>query len=83
VQKFFYVIVLLFLVGILSGCASSIDNLQRESARNIDTIIHPKDIQITDIQRGAMNVNWKATVIDGTVYSCSADDMVRRVYCVK
>ena len=67
----------------LAGCASNIQSLQRESARNIGNNLKPSDITITDVKRGALNVEWKATTPDGTTYDCNADDMVRRVNCVK
>jgi uncharacterized protein YcfL len=54
----------------IAGCASN-NNLR------------PSDITITDVNRGAFNVDWKATTPDGTTYDCNADDMVRRVNCVK
>ncbi|MHB1350321.1 MAG: hypothetical protein ACYCYR_10660 [Desulfobulbaceae bacterium] len=68
---------------VLAACASNVQSLQRESARNIGNNLKPSDITITNVQRGAMNVDWKAATPDGTVYDCSADDMVRRVNCVK
>jgi len=67
----------------LAGCASNIESLQRESARNMASNLRPSDITITDVKRGALNVYWKATTPDGTIYDCNADDMVRRVNCVK
>ena len=67
----------------IAGCASNPQSLQRESARNIGNNLKSSDITITDINRGAMNVDWKATTPDGTIYDCNADDMVRRVNCVK
>jgi len=65
------------------GCASNIESLQRESARNIGNNFRPTDITVSDVKRGVTNVDWKATTPDGTTYECSADDMVRRVNCVK
>ena len=72
--------IVLFLIV---SCASNIQSLQRESARNIGNNLKPTDITISDVKRGALNVDWKATTPDGTTYDCSADDMVRRVNCVK
>ena len=72
--------IVLFLIV---SCASNIQSLQRESARNIGNNLKPSDITISDVKRGALNVDWKATTPDGTTYDCSADDMVRRVNCVK
>ena len=68
---------------LLVGCASNTESLQRESARNIGGNLRPGDITVTDVNRGAMNVYWKATTPKGTKYDCNADDMVRRVNCVK
>ena len=67
----------------MTGCASNIQSLQRESARSIGNNFKPNDITISDVNRGALNVDWKATTPDGTTYDCNADDMVRRVNCVK
>jgi len=71
------------IIGVLvfSGCASTAPNLQRETARFIGDI-HPDQVTVYDIKRGATNVKWEADTPKGK-YSCSADDMVRRVYCVK
>ena len=74
---------LFFILIFLTSCASNIQTLQRESARNIGNNLRPGDITITSINRGALNVDWKATTSDGTIYNCNADDMVRRVNCVK
>ena len=79
---------LLLLLGTISflflaGCASNIESLQRESARNMGNNLKPSDVTITDVKRGALNVYWKATTSDGTVYDCNADDMVRRINCIK
>jgi len=72
--------IVLFLIV---SCASNIQSLQRESARNIGNNLKPTDIIISDVKRGALNVDWKATTPDGTTYGCSADDMLRRINCVK
>jgi hypothetical protein len=75
---------LLFIITVfLTSCASNIQSLQRESARNIGNNLRPGDITITNVNRGALNVDWKATTSDRTTYNCNADDMVRRVNCVK
>lgn len=71
-----YIIVLTFV-----GCASTSDNLQRESARSIGDVM-PDAVQVSNIDRGATSVKWDASTAKGS-YSCSADDMLRRVLCVK
>lgn len=68
---------------LIAGCASNIQSLQRESARYIGNSFKPTDIQVTEVKRGLMNVGWKATTPNGDTYDCSADDMLRRVNCVK
>jgi hypothetical protein len=70
------------LVVILSGCASTGDNLQRETARSIGGNVSPDDVTVSDIERGITSVKWKASAPSGK-FDCSADDMVRRVLCTK
>ena len=70
------------LVGILGACASTGDNLQRETARFIGGNISPEQVTVTDVDRGATSVKWKAATPNGK-YDCGADDMVRRVLCTK
>jgi hypothetical protein len=69
-------------VGLLSACASTAENLQRETARSIGSNISPNDVTVSNINRGATSVSWDAAA-KGVNYNCSADDMVRRVSCVK
>jgi hypothetical protein len=69
-------------VGLLSACASTAENLRQETARSIGNNISPNDIAVSNINRGVTSVSWDAAA-KGVNYSCSADDMVRRVYCVK
>ena len=64
------------------GCASIGDNLQRETARSIGGNVSPEQVTVSDIDRGATSVKWKASAPTGS-YDCSADDMVRRVLCIK
>lgn len=72
----------LFALGIVFvGCASTSENLQRETARNIGDI-HPDKVTVSNVKRGITSVSWDADTPKGP-YSCSADDMVRRAYCVK
>ncbi len=72
----------LLAVGIaFAGCASTTENLQRETARNIGDV-HPDKVTVSNVNRGVTSVSWEAETPKGP-YSCSADDMVRRVHCVK
>jgi hypothetical protein len=63
------------------GCASTTENLQRETARSIGNVV-PEAVAVTSVNRGVTSVSWEANSPKGA-YSCSADDMVRRVHCVK
>jgi hypothetical protein len=65
-----------------TGCASTGANLERETARSIGSNVSPGQVTISEIDRGMNDVKWKATAPTGN-YDCSADDMVRRVLCVK
>jgi hypothetical protein len=71
----------LSLVVIVVGCSSSTENLQRETARSLGHVA-PEAIVVTHVNRGVTSVSWEANSPKGA-YSCSADDMVRRVHCVK
>ena len=72
----------LLVIGIaLAGCASTSENLQRETARNIGDV-HPDKVTVSNVNRGVTSVSWEAETPKGP-FSCSADDMVRRVHCVK
>ena len=71
----------LFLLG-LSGCASGSVNLARATAMSIGQNVAPEEVTISDVHRGAMSVRWLGSTAKGH-YSCGADDMVRRPYCVK
>lgn len=64
------------------GCASNLDNLQRETARFIGNDVRVDTVAIKNIDRGATSVKWEAETPKGA-YSCSSDDMLRRVYCAK
>jgi len=66
----------------LVGCANTSANLQRETARFIGGSVSPEQVAISDVDRGITSVKWKASAPAGN-YDCSADDMVRRVYCTK
>ncbi len=63
------------------GGASTAENLQRETARNIGDV-HPDKVSVSNVKRGVTSVSWEAETPKGP-YSCNADDMVRRVHCVK
>ena len=63
------------------GCANSDSNLRRESARVIGNV-SPEQVTVYDVNRGMMNVDWKADTPNGK-YKCSSDDMMRRPFCVK
>jgi hypothetical protein len=67
---------------ILAGCASTGDNLQRETARFLGENVSPDSVSVSNVDRGATSVRWDAITPNGP-YQCSADDMVRRVHCVK
>lgn len=69
------------LTGLLGGCASSNDNLQRATAQEIGNTL-TNDVAVSDVNRKATNVSWKAKAPAGC-YQCDADDMVRKVHCVK
>ena len=70
----------IFIILMIFGCASTPENLKRETARYIGDL-HPEQVEVYNIKRGATEVKWEADTPNGK-YSCSADDMVRRVQCV-
>ena len=72
---------IIILTFLLSACASSVANLQRETAKSVGNI-PPDSVYITSVDRGATSVTWEALTSKGK-YNCSADDMVRSVYCLK
>ncbi len=68
---------------LITGCASSLNNLSMRTVQSIgNEQMLSSDITVTDINRGATRVTWQAHTPKG-IYSCEADDMVRRVNCVK
>ena len=76
------VLSLVAIVGLLFvGCASTSDNLARETARTIGGL-RSEQVAVSDVKRGVTSVSWVATTSNG-VYDCEADDMVRRVNAVK
>lgn len=82
-MKRFAQFILVALLVAPTGCASSMGNLQRESARVITPNPLPSSVSISNVRRSASSVEWVATLTDGTVYDCSSDDMLRRALCVK
>jgi hypothetical protein len=66
---------------LLTGCASTSDNLSRETARTIGGL-RSDQVTVSDVHRSMTSVSWVATTPSG-VYDCEADDMVRRVNAVK
>ena len=69
-------------IVLLAGCASSIENVQRETARSVGGDVLPDKVVIKDLDRRATSVKWSAETPKGS-YACSADDIMRRVLCVK
>ena len=64
-----------------TSCQNSDANLKRETARVIGNLT-PDQVTVASVERGVTNVEWKAETPKGR-YQCSADDMLRRVNCVK
>lgn len=75
------IMLLVFATLILVACANTDANLRRETARNIGDLT-PDEVTVSNVDRGMTNVDWQATTPKGN-YKCSADDMLRRVNCVK
>jgi hypothetical protein len=75
------IIFLVFATFIFIACANTDANLRRETARSIGNLT-PDEVTVSDVDRGITNVDWKATTPNGN-YKCNADDMLRRVNCVK
>ena len=87
-------IILAMVLVVLTGCsaliasqmmgesASNETTLKRESARSIGRGISPDEIKISNVDRGTFNVSWVANTPKGK-FSCSADDMVHRVNCLR
>ncbi len=69
------------LIGMLSACASTNDNLQRATATEVGNT-RTSDVAVTNVNRKATSVSWTAKAPAGC-YECDADDMVRKVHCVK
>lgn len=67
----------------LAACASSVESLQSASAISIGNNTRPTNVTVSNVQRGATEVRWTATLPSGATYSCAADDMVRRPYCFR
>lgn len=67
---------------LLASCASTSGNLERATAMSIGHNVAPENVTVSEVKRGATSVTWSAVTPLGP-YACSADDMVRRPYCVK
>jgi hypothetical protein len=78
-KRFIFPVVMVCLLS--AGCASTPENLQRETARVIGDI-SPEQVQVSHVRRGVTDVKWEANTPKGA-YNCSADDMVRRPLCNK
>ncbi len=77
------IVSILVVVGVaFVGCANTSANLQRETARYIGGTVTPEQVTVSNVDRGVTDVKWNASAPTGN-YNCSADDMVRRVYCTK
>jgi len=76
--------ILLSSILILNGYsqASSIENLQRATAKEIGNDTRSSEVIITNIKRKATSVTWNAQAKD-VCYECDADDMVHSVHLVK
>jgi hypothetical protein len=89
VMKKLVLLLVLFIPGCSLLMAKAIMNtsgeatLQRESALSIGKgTLLPEQVKVSNIDRGAYNVTWVASTPKGK-FSCSSDDMVRRVNCVR
>jgi hypothetical protein len=69
------------LILFLSSCASSVESLQRATAKQVGNT-RLQDVLIYNVKRSASTVSWLAKTKSGC-YECDADDMVRQVNCVK
>ena len=74
-------VVICMLSGLLCSCASTTENLERATADEIGNTL-TSDVSVSNVQRKATSVAWSAEAPSGC-YECDADDMVRRVHCVK
>ena len=72
---------MLFISFLCTACQNSDVNLKRETARFLGNVT-PDQISVSDVNRGMTNVDWSAATPRGH-FCCSADDMLRRVNCVK
>lgn len=74
------IVTLLFMV-VLVGCANTDANLKFETSRSIGNVL-PEDVELDNVDRGLTSVKWDAK-IKTALYKCNADDMLRRVNCIK
>jgi hypothetical protein len=75
------VAVICMLAGFLCSCASSNENLQRATAQDIGNTL-TNDVSVSNVDRKVTSVSWAAKGPSGC-YQCDADDILRRVHCVK
>ena len=80
-KTLFKIFFVFFLAILLSSCASSVESLQRATAKEAGNT-KTEDVSIYNVDRGATTVSWYAKTPSGC-YECDADDMVRQVHCVK
>jgi len=66
----------------LAACANNDSALAVATATATNGNFTSDQVSVSEVNRGATTVNWKAQTPAGR-YSCEADDMVRRPHCVK
>lgn len=76
-MKRYGILALLFFLS----CASMPSNLRRATADSVGGI-SAHEVLVSNVHRGLRNVSWQADTPKGQ-FDCSADDMLRRVSCVK
>lgn len=63
------------------ACVSTTADIQRETARSIGGLTSDQ-VTVSNVHRGVTSASWEADTPKGH-YRCEADDMLRRVNCVK
>lgn len=70
-----------FYALLFCSCVSSVGSLQRVTASEIgDT--STDEVDVYNVNRGATSISWEAKTPSGC-YKCDADDMLKRVHCIK